>query len=115
MASGKTVTLQLKDLLRDSSTTATSIALPTAVHYRLDVLASLAGAMRASRAEIVAALIADAALDEDSIEQKVFAYRKKTVGDVLPQEPREGVVRHEGDNVVDLPVREPGRPRNAAS
>jgi hypothetical protein len=102
-----TVTLSLDELLRDSKRQATSMALPLAVHHRLDVIAESAVAVSATRAEIIGMLIADTYLHPIELEQRIVAYRKKTVGDVVPSTSGE----HGADgNVVTLPVRHAGRP-----
>jgi hypothetical protein len=103
-----TVTLHLDELLRDSKRQATSMSLPLAVHHRLDVLAELAVAASATRGEIIGMLISEADLDTTQLEQCVVAYRKKTVGEVVP--PKPGNAQEGDDNVVRLPVRHPGRP-----
>lgn len=86
------------------------MTLPLAVHHRLDLLADLAADVNASRAELIAMLISEAALDGPALEQRVLGYRKKTVGDVVPQQ---AVTPGEDDseNVIELPLRAPGRPR----
>jgi hypothetical protein len=86
------------------------MTLPQAIHRRLDLLAELAADVNASRAEIIAMLISEADLDGASLERRVIAYRKKTVGDVLPT--ADGLSDAEvAENVVTFPVRQPGRPR----
>ncbi len=112
----ETVTLPRDELLRDSKRQATSMALPLAVHHRLDLLARLAVAANATRAEIIGMLISEAKLDAIALEDSIVAYRKASVGDVVPSEPR-SVDKPEDSNVVTLPVRHAGRPvtrRNAA-
>jgi len=108
MSSKRTpVTLPRSERLRDSVRRATSMSLPLAVHRKLDLLAEEATDVSATRAEIIAMLIAEAEVDAASLEQRIVAYRKKKVGDVLPgpgQDP----------NVV-VPLRPPGRPRHSAS
>jgi len=107
-----TVQLSLDSLLRDSKKQATSMSLPFAVHYKLDALAELAAAAHATRAEIIGMLIAQAELDSAQLEDGILRYRKKTVGDVLSLSASEDA----DSNVIELPVRQPGRPRtNRAS
>jgi hypothetical protein len=72
----------------------------------LDLLAGLAVDVNASRAEIVARLISEADLDAATLERLVLAYRKKTVGDVLPATSGDG----NAENVISLAPRKPGRP-----
>lgn len=104
-----TITLARDELLRDSKRQATSMSLPLAVHHRLDVLAHLAVAANATRAEIIGMLISEAKLDAVELEDSIVAYRKASVGDVVPSEPR-GVGEPDDDNVVTLPLRHAGRP-----
>ena len=105
----KTVTVVLDERLPESPTQATSLSLPAAIYHRLNVLADCAQDVRAARAEIIAMLIAEAAVDADELERKILAYRKKTVADVLPAstDEQDG---ESGGQVVDLPVQAPGRP-----
>jgi hypothetical protein len=110
-----TVTLPLDERLRDSRSQATSMSIPLAVHHRLDVMAHLATDLNATRAEIIAMLIARADLDVEQLEQAVLAYRKMTVGDVVPTKPGEPSPEEVGDKVVRLPVRAPGRPRQRSA
>jgi hypothetical protein len=104
--SRSTVSLQLGDRLRDSPMQTTTLSLPIAVHHRLDELADLATDVRASRAELVAMLIAGAELDAAGLEERMLAYRRMRVRDVIPRSPDQS----EDENVVVLPVRQPGRP-----
>ena len=88
------------------------MSLPLAVHHRLDLLAELATDVGATRAEIVAMLICDAPMDVDALERATLAYRKLTVGDVIPPEedqPPETQLQ-DADNVVSIHRRGPGRP-----
>jgi hypothetical protein len=101
-----TITLARDERLRDSRRQATSMSLPLAVHHRLDLLADLAVDVNASRAEIIAMLISEADLDVPTLERLVLAYRKKTVGDVVPARAGDG----EAENVISLAPRQPGRP-----
>jgi hypothetical protein len=91
------------------------MSLPVVVHHRLDVLAELAAATSATRAEIIGMLISGRDLDVNQLEVDILDYRKKTVGQVMP--PRGGEsVDPKDDNVVEFQVRRPGRPpRHAAS
>jgi hypothetical protein len=104
------VSLNRRERLLDSKRQTTSMSLPLAVHYRLARLAELADAAKASRAEIIAMLIAEAELDPSSLARRVIDYRQKTVGDVVaplaPSEP-------DSDRVV-VPLGQPGRPRRRA-
>lgn len=103
------VTVQLDERVRDSRRRATSLMLPLAVHHRLDLLAELAADVNASRAELIAMLISEADLDGPTLERLVLAYRKKTVGDVVP--PQAGASGEEqAENVVELQPRPVGRP-----
>lgn len=101
-----TVSLQLDGRLRDSPMQTTTLSLPVAVHHRLDELANLATDVRASRAELVAMLVANAQLDAATLEERMLAYRRMRVRDVIPRSagsPSEA-------NVIELPFRRPGRP-----
>lgn len=100
-----TVQLPLDELLRDSKRQATSMSLPFAVHHRLDVLAENAAAVKATRAEIIGMLISEAELDATRLERDIVAYRKRKVRDVVVATPAEA-----RSNVIELPVRQPGRP-----
>jgi hypothetical protein len=104
-----TVTLALDELLRESKRQTTSMSLPLPVHHRLDLLAELAVAVSATRAEIIGMLISEADLDGVQLEQRIVTYRKKTVGQVVPPKPGESRNGDDG-NVVTLPVRHAGRP-----
>lgn len=93
------------------------MSLPLAVHHRLDLLADLATDVDATRAEVVATLICDAPMDADALEKAVLAYRKLTVGDVVPPEesqPEEPRLE-DADNVVSIRRRGPGRPARRQS
>jgi hypothetical protein len=109
-----TVTLPLGGRLRDSTQQATSMSLPIAVLHRLDLLRAAAADANATRAEIIGMLISEAGIEPDELESQILAYRKKTVGDVIPAKQDERPVEVERHNVVVLPVRRPGRPRNTA-
>jgi hypothetical protein len=109
------VMLNRGEHLSESRRQATSLSMPLAVHHRLDLLAGLATYAKASRAEIIGMLIADAELDSGKLERGILAYRKMRVGDVVPKGPGEGRDEVDDDNVVALPVRQPGRPPNRAS
>lgn len=87
------------------------MALPLAVNHRLDLLVEGAEDAHATRAEIVGALIARAALDPEKLEAAVLAYRKMTVGDVIPDQtpPVEVTETVEADNVVSIVKHGPGR------
>jgi hypothetical protein len=82
------------------------MSLPLVVHERLARLTEAASAVAPSRAELVAMLIADADLDPGQLERAVMAYRKKTVGDVLPPDSIEG----SNTQVVQIRTPGPGRP-----
>ena len=110
-----TVTLPLDERLRDSRPQSTSMSMPLAVHHRLDVITELATDLNATRAEMIAMLIARADLDVEQLEKAVLAYWKLTVGDVVPTKPGEPSPEEAGDNVVKLPLRQPGRPRQRAA
>jgi hypothetical protein len=113
----ETVTLTLDELLRDSKRQATSMSLPLAVHHRLDVLAERGAPAGATRADIIGMLIAQADLDQDSVVDGLVAYRKMTVREVVPEASRQPAAGDTGDgaNVIELPVRHPGRPPNQRS
>lgn len=80
--------------------------LPIAALRRLDAMAREARRVRASRNELLAALIAAAPLKPAELESLVNKYRLLQIGDVLPEEPGTG------DRVV-VPMRKPGRPAAA--
>jgi len=86
------------------------MSLPLAVHYKLDLLARLAEDVNASRAEVVAMLIAEADLDID-VEQRLLAYRKLLVEDVIPADSQPG---DDEDNVV-VPLAKAGRPKKRSA
>jgi hypothetical protein len=88
------------------------MTMPLAVHRKLDLLAGLSEDVAATRAEIVGMLIAQANPDVEELERSLLAYRKLTVGDVLPQAPGGG--DGAGDGVV-VPLRPPGRPPHRAA
>jgi hypothetical protein len=104
------VTLPLDEPLRESRRQSTSMSIPLAVHHRLDVLADLAAVVNTSRAEIMGMLIAEAEPDAEHLEERIIAYRRKTVGDVVPRQAGDLADTNEADNVVALPLRQPGRP-----
>jgi hypothetical protein len=106
-ARNKRVTLNRSERMRDSEKRATSMALPMAVHRRLDLLAEAATDVAATRAEIVGMLIAQSEMNSDELERRVLAYRKMTVDDVLPGPA-------DGSDVV-VPLRKPGRPKRGAA
>jgi hypothetical protein len=107
------VTLNLDEPLRGSPRQATSLSLEMAISHRLDVLAELAEAANASRGEIISMLIGEAPEDAEELERRILAHRKKAVGDVIPARPDEPL---DGENVVRLEPRPPGRPsRRSAS
>jgi hypothetical protein len=109
------VRLAAGELVRKSEKRATSMSLPVVVHHRLDALAELAEPLGASRAEIIGMLISTTDFDAERLEADIVAYRRMTVGRLLP--PDTGApTSPEDDKVVELPMRRPGRPpRNAAS
>ncbi len=82
------------------------MSLPLAVHHRLDELAELAGDTNPTRGEIIAALIALAPTEPETLEELVMRYRKLTVRD-LAQDPDGAAAK-----VVRLDERRPGRPRH---
>ena len=98
----KRVTLQLADSIIDCPTRGTSMNLPIAVLRRLDAMATAARFARASRNELLAALIAAASVDVASLEDLVNTYRRLRIADVLPDTTN-------SDSVV-VPMRKPGRP-----
>jgi len=106
-----TIALRRDERLRDSKRQATSMSLPLAIHHRLDLLADAAGDVNASRAELIGMLIAEAEPEAENVEKRVLAYRKMSVGDIVPDVRRETVKPVTAGTVVKLPVRRPGRPR----
>jgi hypothetical protein len=76
--------------------------LPIATLRRLDALAVEARFARASRNELLAALIATAPVDAAQLEDLVSNYRQLRIADVLPD-------ASPGHSVV-VPMRKPGRP-----
>jgi hypothetical protein len=108
------VELDLDEALFDSRKQATSMSLPLAIHYRLDVLADLAKRSGASRAEIIGMLISDADLDASELTQRIMVYRDKSVGEVVPVDSPESAEEREHANVVRFEKRTPGRPRRKA-
>ncbi len=104
-----TIELRAGDRLRDSEHRGTSMELPAAIHHRLDLLAEAADSTNATRAEVVAMLIGEAEIDTDALELAILRYRKKLVGEVVPE-------RGEGDeNVISFERRGPGRPKKNAA
>jgi hypothetical protein len=99
-----TMTLNLFDKIGSSPTRSTSMNLPVAIQRRLDGMVGLADAVKPTRNELLAALIATAELDEAAIEDMVMHYRRMRVGDVLPERD------HSGNDDVVVPLRKPGRP-----
>lgn len=87
------------------------MSLPLAVHQRLTLLADAAEYVAPSRAELVGMLIANANLDADELESSLLAYRRKTIGDVLPAST--GSRDSEGAEVIQIAAPRPGRPRRA--
>jgi hypothetical protein len=104
----KTVTLNLNEPLRESPRRATSLALELATSYKLDFLAELAGAANTSRGEIISMLIGEAPEDAEELERRILAHRKKAVGDMVPAQADQP--RGDDENVVEMPLRPPGRP-----
>ena len=79
--------------------------LPIATLRRLDAMATEARRVRASRNELLAALIAAAPLDPAELEDLINDYRQLLINDVLP--PTTDTTST--DSVV-VPMRKPGRP-----
>ena len=98
------VRLHFQDSILDCPTRGTSMNLPVAALRRLDKMAGLARYVRPTRNEMLAALIATAELDPAWLEERVNAYRRMTIGEVLPESDRAS-----GNDVV-VPLRKPGRP-----
>jgi hypothetical protein len=96
------VTLHLADSIIDCPTRGTSMNLPIAALRRLDAMATEGRRSRASRNELLAALIAAASVDAAWLEDLVGNYRQLQIADVLPDAPS-------SDSVV-VPIRKPGRP-----
>ncbi len=89
------------------------MSLPLAIHHRLDLIAEAARDVDATRAEIIAMLIAKAPLEAERLEAEILRYRKLLVGDVVPTpqpELSEVEPSEEPDNVVSSAKRGPGRP-----
>jgi hypothetical protein len=99
------VRLHFQDSILDCPSRGTSMNLPVAALRRLDAMAGLARFVRPTRNEMLAALIATAEMDPEWLEEQVNAYRRMTIGDVLPA--RDRAADH--DDVV-VPIRKPGRP-----
>jgi hypothetical protein len=110
----KTVSVSLDDPLHDAPRQPTSLSLPVPVHHRLDVAADKLHTMGASRTDIIGMLVAELDLEDERLVQRWVEYRSKRVRDVLPSPPVDEGPASQGDNVVDLPVRRPGRPRTSA-
>jgi len=110
MAKPKTIELSPYERLRDSRTQATSMTMPLAVLRKLELLADLAQDIGASRADVIATLIAEAELADD-LEARILAYKKLKVGDVLGPDKPDG---HSADNVISIEAPGPGRPRRGA-
>ena len=102
MPKTRKITLSSTSRLRDSERQPTSMLLPVAVHHRLDELVRLAVDVKASRAEVVAMLIANSPNDAAVLEQQILKYRKLTVGEVIGKTDTEEVV---------VPIHGPGRRR----
>jgi hypothetical protein len=98
----KRVTLQLADSIIDCPSHGTSMNLPIAALRRLDAMAVEARFARASRNELLAALIAAAPVDGAQLDDLLRSYRRLTIAQVLPE-------TSSGDSVV-VPIRRPGRP-----
>lgn len=96
------VTLHLADSIIDCPSRGTSMNLPIAALRRLDAMATEGRLTRASRNELLAALIAAASVDPAWLEDLVAKYRQLRIADVLPDAPS-------SDSVV-VPMRKPGRP-----
>ncbi|HUB98473.1 MAG TPA: hypothetical protein VMS11_01485 [Solirubrobacterales bacterium] len=103
----KEVTLHLPDSIVDCPTSGTSMNLPIAVLRRLDAMASEGRFVRASRNELLAALIASASVDAASLADLVSTYRQLRIADVLPDEALPDATN--SDSVV-VPLRQRGRP-----
>jgi hypothetical protein len=81
------------------------MALPVPIHYRLDELVRLARDVNSNRAELIATLIAFAPLVGSELEDMILAYRRLTVGEVMPN----ATASHaEGDSLV-VQLHGPGR------
>lgn len=115
MAKREVVVLSSGERLRESKRQPTSMALPLAVHHRLDLLAESGADVGATRADIIGMLIAEADLDTEQVERAILRYRKLTVGDVIPVEPdagREAPGPETEDNVISIERPGPGRRRH---
>lgn len=108
------IELTRAELLSESEHRSTSMALPLALHQRLDVIAEQARGLKASRAELIAMLIAEVPLDRDEIRRRVNQYRELRVGDVFPRDPEATDQDGEAD-VIRIKPRRPGRPGHSAS
>lgn len=116
MAKREVVVLSSGERLRKSKRQPTSMALPLAVHHRLDLLAESAADVGATRADLIGMLIAEAELNPEALERAILRYRKLTVGDVIPAEPdttRKPVGQVTEDNVISIERPAPGRRRHA--
>lgn len=107
----RTITLNLDESLRESPRQSTSMSLPLAIHRRLDRLAELADATNATRGEIIGMLIANSPEDPDELELAILRYRKSLVRDVVTLDADES---QRDRNVIELPLRAPGRPSRHA-
>lgn len=99
--------LPLDALARETERSGTSFVLPAAIHERLDWLVDAAVRAgedrRLSRTEVVAALVATATPDGESLRSALHAYRTSTVRDLLVEEHADVA-----ENVVALNARRPG-------
>lgn len=94
------------DLLKDSGKRVTSVQWPEAVDARLDTLIALAARAgeQVSRSQMLAALVADASMDDGELGEKVRLYRSQLLTEFITETSRAG----------DLPtLHRPGRKRRA--
>ena len=77
--------------------------LPIAVLRRLDEMGLAARRVRATRNELLAALVATTELNPGGLEDLIERYRRLSIADVLPDEPSKA-------GSVVVPLRKPGRP-----
>jgi hypothetical protein len=106
VAPKRKITANVRGSLEGTERQVTSMALPVPIHFRLDELVRHAAAAKATRADIVAMLIAEAELDPDALEQRLLRYRKLTVGDVVSSPDTDDVV---------FPIYGPGRRKTDAA
>lgn len=108
------IELKSSELVAESEHRTTSMSLPLAIHHRLDVVAESVKGTKASRGEIIAALIAQLSLQRSEVRNLIADYREMTVGDVFPDEPDKPLGDSDEGKIYKFRPRRPGRPRSAA-